>query len=211
MNSHHVDITINKRKRNNDIILQDLTPGQLLQGVVRLQVPRGFKNLDDRYEGIVLTLTGREVWMVDGRPLRLRANSRQAALFQEQDPNDLRHGVKMEKMITDFEFTQVGDGIDFRFPYAMRIPPLPTSQEDGDDEEEEAGLMLSMRSISSLLSSGDNNNNNRAASRPVKTIVYQLTASLKPKPTTCFSSPSEPSRIYNAEQASSPPQAVASY
>jgi len=186
-----------KRKRKNDIVLQDASPGEILQGVVRLQVPRRVKNLD-KYEGIVLTLTGREVWMVDGKPLRLRANSRssslrQQSLFQDQDPYDLRH-VMVEKMITDFEFTPVGDGIDFRFPYAIEVPGLLSeeSRQEGDEDNIMPGLALSSRSIPSNLSaSGDG--------APEKEIVYQLTASLKKKRT----SPSarlEPPVLHSAEQ-----------
>lgn len=179
--------------------------GETLRGVVRLQVPRRVKSLE-KYEGIVLSLVGQEVWMLDGRPLRQKSNSQRSLNWNSQhepeqvDPFSLRH-VKVAKMITDFEFTQVGDGIDFRFPYALEVPEMPArSHEDDDDEEDEMppGLAFSSRSISSTLS-GD--------VTPTKQIVYTLRASLKRKPDTTLNEPSS-SPLKTSQGVCSPPQSV---
>lgn len=66
--------------------------GDVLSGEVRLLIPKRSKSLSDDFAGLVLALEG------EGG------------------------GIVRERWITDFESTEVGDGIDFRFPFCLEVP-----------------------------------------------------------------------------------------
>lgn len=138
---------------NDDKDPNKLRPGDRISGAVRLKVPKRVKNLD-KYEGIVLTLVGTEVWMLDGHPVK----------GYNREGSPLRK-VEVERMITDFSCMSVGDGIDFRFPFAMDVPAFPRAQSEGP-EEQTRSMSYSSRSTSS-------------ERIPTKEVVYDLRIGLK--------------------------------